>query len=114
MTLKQFIRDMGNKKRPATAKAIAALESTVGTKLPADYRRFLTSCGGGYFGGSVKFQPRGSRRSVLVHHVSDLSDIHRVWDLARQDIFPVPDNLLAIMDDPGGSCICLGLSGREK
>ena len=116
MTLNEFLQAMDSRGSGASEKSIALVEKELGGKLPADYRDFLLKSNGGSCGGGVIFKKSGPS----IHHVFGLrSEKHLSlsWRLKLQrkgNGMPIPDDQIAIMDDPGGSPICLVWQGRKS
>jgi SMI1 / KNR4 family (SUKH-1) len=115
MTVNEFLRTMNSRGSGASEKSVALFEKELGAKLPADYRDFLLECNGGACGGSVIFK----RNGPSVHHILGLRSENHLslsWYLKllrKGEGPPVPEDLLPIMDDPGGSPICLAWKGRN-
>ena len=115
MTPKQFIDAMLRHGNGASEKSIALFEKELGAKLPADYRNFLLQCNTGHCGGVVQFK----RNGPSINHVFGLSakeyySLSWYLNLVRKgEGPPVPEELLPIMDDPGGSFVCLAWRGKD-
>jgi hypothetical protein len=114
MTLKDFMTADGGCSG-ASEKSIAIFEKKLGARLPADYRDFLLKCNGGCCNGGVEFK----RSGPSVHHVLGLrseNHLSLLWwlDLQRKGTGqPIPDDQIVIMDDPGGTPICLAFQGKN-
>ena len=95
--------------KPATAAAVSELEAQIGVPLPADYRDFLLSDGGGYVreGLAECTMPTPFGR----HNITQLSDILSVVDLLDSSV--VPRNMIAIGFGHFGMTTCLSLSGLD-
>ena len=98
---------------------MAALESTLGSRLPDDYRAFLFACNGGHVGGALWFKgptPEGDLADAGVNHVGGFrKESHFSLAWFRQCYEGrIPESLLWIMDDPFGNAICLGISGQAR
>ena len=98
-----------NRFGPLSVDRLEAFERSLGTALPAPYRRHLSKHNGGYVDGA--------RRLCLLHHVFGVHD-GPAWaqfrDRAKAYGGLVPSRLLPIADDPGGNLICLSLSGPDR
>jgi hypothetical protein len=119
MTIDELVAEVESKKAPAPQDQLHAFEGELGKKLPADYRRFLVACNGGYIGGRLWFQgrtPEGKKADVGVHHIGGFrrqSHFSLLW--ARKCYEGrIPKPLLWIMDDPFGNAICLGVTGQHR
>ncbi|MBL8519009.1 MAG: SMI1/KNR4 family protein [Betaproteobacteria bacterium] len=118
MTMQAFIEAVNMKQPPAPEQAVAAFEDALGCRLPADYRTFLVACNGGYVSGKLGFEgagPTGEMVRASVHHIGGFRE-ESYFSLAwARSIYAgrIPDELLWIMDTPGGDAICLGLRGAH-
>lgn len=122
MNVAEFIAQMDSTLPPAPEAALAAFESTLGGRLPEDYRQFLVASNGGFIGGSLWFfgpTPDGSKADAGVHHIGGFREephFSLLWsrDCYQGDGLRIPRELLWIMDDPFGNAICLGLTGEHR
>lgn len=119
MDISKFLAEVDKKRPPASEIDIRALESSIGERLPPDYREFLTLCNGGYVGGSLWFngpRPEGEAADAGIHHIGGFrSESHFSLEWSR-DCYQgrIPRDLMWIMDDPFGNAICLGVRGNAK
>jgi hypothetical protein len=118
MTPEEFLAAIEKKSPPALDPELLALEHTLGTRLPEEYRAFLVSCNGGYVGGALWFTgptPTGEDAEAGIHHVGGFREesyFSLAWHLECYED-RIPHDLLWIMDDPFGNAICLGLRGEH-
>lgn len=116
MTMEAFVDAVKQKLPPAPAAALTALEASLGCRLPEDYRDFLVACNGGFLSGTLGYEghsPTGEYVTASIHHVGGFREEDYFSLDWRRDIYAgrIPEDLLWIMDDPGGNAICLGLRG---
>ena len=107
MTIDAFLERIADKKPLSTDADISQFERSLGIILPADYRKFLQRCNGGYAGGSVW----DFKHDVGVHHIGGFrSEAHfslrRHCDSLRRFL---PTDIIPIADDPFGNAICIGI-----
>ena len=119
MTIDELVGEIESKKAPAPLDQLEALETELGKKLPADYRRFLIACNGGFAGGRFWFEgptPEGKKADAGVNHIGGFRrQGHFSLKWARECYEGrIPDTLLWIMDDPFGNAICLGIQGKHR
>ena len=72
MTINEFLAVIADKRPPAPRDMLAGLEAELGRRLPADYRRFVLACNGGYVGGDYWFTgptPQGKKADAGIHHI---------------------------------------------
>jgi hypothetical protein len=81
---------------------LIALEAEIGVPLPADYREFVREFGG-YDLGRFEFY------GVLPDRHLDLLDWHRNF----HDEWGMPEDLMPIANDMGGSQLCIAISGDD-
>jgi hypothetical protein len=119
MTIDEFLTAIESKKPPAPHDELEAFEADLGGKLPADYRRFLVACNGGYVGGRFWFKgptPEGNTAEAGVDHIGGFRDESYFSLKRRRAVYKgrIPKDLLWIMDDPFGNAICLGIAGKHS
>ena len=96
--------------RPHTPAAVEHLERLVGVPLPADYREFLLSVGGGCIdawspcGGPTPF---GDATCV-----NSLHSAEEVADLLTSNV--TPRNMVCVSFGHGGSTGCLSVAGLDR
>ena len=91
-----------------TEAALAAFESSIGCRLPDDYRRFLLTCAGGYHQGSAEFNwPQGHWAGAVQEVLGLRRDECSLVQTRRTPQWPTVDELLWIMSDHGGNPICM-------
>jgi hypothetical protein len=119
MDINAFLSAIDKKLPPAPEAGVMRLETSLGSQLPVDYRKFLFACNGGYVGGALWFKgptPTGETADAGVHHIGGIrreSHFSLQW---RRECYEgrIPEGLLWIMDDPFGNAICLGISGSYR
>jgi hypothetical protein len=123
VTIEELVPLIEKRSPPAPEAEIQRLEHEIGASLPADYRRFLSACNGGYLGGRLWFTRPGlggRHAHVGLHHVGGFrTESHFSLDSARagyqaEDEVRIPLELLWIMDDPFGNAFCLGLFDERR
>jgi hypothetical protein len=97
---------------------ISVFEQVINSELPPDYREFLSIVDGG-------FLPSDEYPNALVFNKSPVVPVANVFGLRERKplltLFwylenlgvPLPDDLIAIMDDGSGNLICLGISAER-
>jgi hypothetical protein len=122
VTIDEFIALLKDTDPPAPADQLAAFESTIGGRLPDDYREFLIRTNGGYVPGWHRFKgpgPNGRPWTAFIHHVCGFRtephlSLHFNHSCGLNPELGFPRGLLWIMDDPGGNGIGLGLTGDHR
>lgn len=119
MSIDELLQAIEHKLSPAPPDELSAFERSLGVSLPADYRRFLVACNGGYVGGRLWFEgptPEGRSVDVGLHHIGGFRSEYYFSLAWARDTYElrIPETLLWIMDDPFGNAICLGLSGAHR
>lgn len=118
MTIPDFIAQMTNTLPPASEADIAALETSIGARLPSDYRDFLLMVNGGFISKGVWYRganPVGRQIEGGVDLIGGLrreshySLVENRADYQSEDDMRIPRDLLWIMGDPFGNAICLGI-----
>ncbi|MCO8170893.1 SMI1/KNR4 family protein [Pseudomonas sp. 21LCFQ02] len=105
----------------ATDDAIAQLESSLGARLPDDYRQFLKTCNGGYLEYDVVATLSNGDKELMSFALYGLdpaeqyeSNPFELEQLREQDGYP-PTGLLPIGRDGGASVLLLDLrDGRQE
>jgi hypothetical protein len=120
VTIDEFLEQIDDKLPPAPQDQLAAFEAQLGQVLPADYRRFLVACNGGWVGEKfLEFEGLGSDGSnvgAMLHHIGGLrqeSHYSLFWNRKCYE-GRIPDSLVWIMDDPSGNAICLDVAGEHR
>ncbi len=101
---------------PPLLDEIEAFEADVGSKLPQDYREFLTRSNGGYIDWHEFDVP------IAMGLVSRVGGLRAEPELSLRfaracfqgNELQIPRALLWIMSDPGGNAICIGLTGKHR
>lgn len=126
MTVAEFLQALDDKKPPISDKqrlafdaALAKFEAVIEHSLPADYKKFLVQCNGGYVGGKLLFNgptPEGEAAEVGVDHVGGFRKEDEYSLSENRDLYEdrIPAELVWVMDDPFGNAICLGLTGQWR
>ena len=122
MNVSEFIAQMEDTLPPAPDGALTTFESTIGCRLPDDYRQFLIASNGGYIGGSLWFfgpTPNGDKADAGVNHIGGFREESHFSLLESRDCYQgselrIPRELLWVMDDPFGNAICIGLTGDHR
>jgi len=122
MNVSEFIALMEYTQPPAPESELSSFESSIGCRLPEDYRQFLVASNGGYVGGSLWFLgPWLTDQTVEagVHHVGGFrqeSYFSLLWarNCYQERELRIPRELLWVMDDPFGNAICIGLTGEHR
>jgi len=118
MDIAKFISgvDCAGTKQPTPA-ALEAFETSIGCRLPEEYRQFLLACAGGYFRSSAEFNwPQGHWAGAIQEVLGLRDDECSLVQTRKTPQWPTVDELLWIMSDHGGNPICMtidkGLFGR--
>jgi hypothetical protein len=94
---------------PATEERIGNIEKLIGTTLPADYRNFLLSSGGGFIQDGIVMckwpTPFGNA------NVTELSDVDGILRLLESDI--IPRNMICIGAGHLGLITCVAVAGVD-
>jgi hypothetical protein len=122
MTVSELIAHMADTLPPAPETALVSFESSLGCRLPEDYREFLIESNGGCIGGSLWFfgpTPSGDSADAGVHHVGGFRQESYFSLLSAHNCYQgselrIPRELLWVMDDPFGNAICIGLTGVHR
>jgi hypothetical protein len=115
---------------PMTEEELAAIESSLGERLPEDFRDFVRSYGDAMFGAETWFRPVQSL-SISPSPFKDMPS--RVLEGGAFSYFygssagkqslaesialyrgRMPDTIIPIGDEGGGNQICLGIKGSER
>jgi hypothetical protein len=106
---------------PPSGDEIEAFEAEIGTRLPEDYRQFLSRSNGGrldwyQFEGTT---PEGGPRTAVVSRVCGLRDepdlsLRSARGCYQGSELRIPHALLWTMEDPGGNGVCIGLTGKHR
>ena len=119
MDFSAFLRAITDRLSPASETDLAALEASLGCRLPDDYRQFVLDCNGGHVGGLLWFYgrtPTGEMVDAGIHHIGGLREESYLSLTWARDCHAgrIPDDLLWIMDDPFGNAICLCIRGESR
>jgi hypothetical protein len=122
MTMDEFVALINLTLPPAPQDQLEAFEAELGARLPEDYRQFLIRTNGGVIRGWYRFKgrtPRGEIWHAYLHHICGFrEELHFSLRFMRScGLSPhsgLPHSLLAVMDDPGGNAICIGLHGEQR
>ena len=122
MTLVELLAALEHKSPPAPLDALKRFETTIGQRLPDDYRDFLLRCNGGYGCGYVQYlepTPAGHAADACVNHVGGFREesyfsLESSYENYQQYEVRIPKDLIWIADDPFGNAICLGICGAHR
>jgi hypothetical protein len=119
MDFSTFLGSIKDRAAPASEADLFALEASLGSRLPDDYRQFVRDCNGGHVGGLLWFYgrtPTGEMADAGIHHIGGLREESYLSLTWARDCYAghIPDDLLWIMDDPFGNAICLCIRGESR
>jgi hypothetical protein len=109
MTIPEFIAQMSQREPPASEAELAQFESTIGCRLPEDYRQFLAAVNGGMVEDD-KFCSGTEEGGICIYGIGGIPDLienHEEYQISEQRI---PRELLWIMDDAFSRAVCIGIT----
>lgn len=108
MELAEFIAGIDVGAEQPTEAALTAFETSIGCRLPDEYRRFLLACAGGYHQGGADFNwPHGDWAGSVQEVLGLRTDACSLVQTRQTPQWPTVDELLWIMSDHGGNPICM-------
>ncbi len=104
---------------PVSEAELNAVEKSLGVKFPKPYRDFLLTCNGGEPVPDGFCRPEDKEPSAYVQEFYEISDeegcsLVEFFRSFKQGHNWLPKSLMPIANDPGGSLICLSVSGKDK
>lgn len=104
---------------PVSEARLAAVQNSLKIELPEEYLAFLRTCNGGSPQPDGFRRPRAKEPLVYVHRFLEVSNdedasLVENFKLYKRKHRWLPENLVPIATDPGGSLICLSVAGKDR